>query len=233
MRSRMIYSHCLVFIKEPSPLSILGVPLSINKLTIQECLPLVEKITTKLKCSSARLLSYFGGLPLIKYVLFGMQSYWAQNFVLPKKVVKIIEAACRTFLWTGKGEMLRKALAAWEKACKLGAARGLIINAPGTWKKTTIPKQLWVISMKKESLWIKWINYDYIKSRDLEIMDNPKNASWVIRKIIDNRKVMIDLTSVVGVLIQEMKKLKKQGKFKLRQLITICGSNNLEFLRRA
>ncbi|KAH0671259.1 hypothetical protein KY285_023717 [Solanum tuberosum] len=34
--------------------------------------------------------------------------------------------------------------------------------------------------------------------RDLEIMDTPKNAAWVVRKIIDSREVLINSTSVAG-----------------------------------
>ncbi|XP_049405161.1 uncharacterized protein LOC125868574 [Solanum stenotomum] len=84
------------------PFKYLGVPLSTNKLTIQQCLPLVEKITAK----------------LIKSVPFGMQSYWAKIFELPKRVIKMIEVVCRTFIWTGKEEMSRRALVAWEKEMK-------------------------------------------------------------------------------------------------------------------
>lgn len=51
---------------------------------------------------TTRLLSYFGRLQLIKEVLFGMQSYWAHIFILPKKVTKMLQTICRTFLWTGQ-----------------------------------------------------------------------------------------------------------------------------------
>ncbi|KAH0761351.1 hypothetical protein KY290_017424 [Solanum tuberosum] len=61
----------------------------------------------------------------------------------------MIEATCRTFLWTGKGEMSRRALVAWEKVCQPGAARGLNIIALSVWNKAAILKQLWAISMKK------------------------------------------------------------------------------------
>ncbi|WMV07982.1 hypothetical protein MTR67_001367 [Solanum verrucosum] len=75
----------------------------------------------------------------------------------------MIEATCRTFLWTGKREMSRRALVAWEKVCRPGPA-----------------------------------------------------GAWVVRKIIDSREVLINSTSAARVLLQEMKKLKKQGKFQVK-----------------
>ncbi|KAG5632233.1 hypothetical protein H5410_003950 [Solanum commersonii] len=38
---------------------------------------------------------------LIKSDLFGVQAYWSQIFLIPKKVIKSIEQIYRTFLWTG------------------------------------------------------------------------------------------------------------------------------------
>ncbi|KAH0729542.1 hypothetical protein KY289_000730 [Solanum tuberosum] len=52
--------------------------------------------------------------------------------------------------------------------------------------------------------------------RDLEILDTPKNAAWVVRKIIDSREVLINSTSAARVLLQEMKRLNKQGKFQVK-----------------
>ncbi|XP_075106880.1 uncharacterized protein LOC142179890 [Nicotiana tabacum] len=52
---------------------------------------------------------------LIKNVLFSIQVFWSQIFVLPEKIVKVIEATCRSFLWTGTTEISRRALLAWKK----------------------------------------------------------------------------------------------------------------------
>lgn len=52
---------------------------------------------------------------LIKSVVFGVQVYWSQIFILPQKVLKMVQTACRVFLWTGKAELSRRALATWEK----------------------------------------------------------------------------------------------------------------------
>lgn len=97
------------------PFKYRGVLLSTKKLTFAQCLPLVEKFFAKITCWAARLLSYAGRIQLIKAVLFGIQNYWAQIFILPKKVIKMLEAICRTYLWIGLGELSRKALISWDK----------------------------------------------------------------------------------------------------------------------
>nr|XP_016489984.1 PREDICTED: uncharacterized protein LOC107809777 [Nicotiana tabacum] len=47
------------------------------------------------------ILNLLGRLQLIKAVLFGVKAYWSQLFLLPRKVIKLIEATCRSYLWTG------------------------------------------------------------------------------------------------------------------------------------
>lgn len=90
----------------------LGVPLSTQKLTSMQCQPLVQKITQKINGWATKFLSYAGRVQLIKSVLFGIQMYWSQLFVLPQKILKLVQTACRTFLWTGKSEASRRALVA-------------------------------------------------------------------------------------------------------------------------
>ncbi|XP_070005690.1 uncharacterized protein [Nicotiana sylvestris] len=94
------------------PFKYLGVPLSAKKLNIHQCLLLVEKITKRVNCWSTRMLSYSGRVQLINFVLFGIQTHCAQIFILPKKIMKMIETICRTFLWTGSSATSRKALIA-------------------------------------------------------------------------------------------------------------------------
>lgn len=89
------------------PFRYLGVPLSSKKLTIAQCRPLVEKVTARIQWWMAKHLSYAGRLQLVKSVLFGIQTYWAQIFILPKKILKEIEARFRCFLWTRSSALLR------------------------------------------------------------------------------------------------------------------------------
>ncbi|XP_019432517.1 PREDICTED: uncharacterized protein LOC109339516 [Lupinus angustifolius] len=74
------------------PFKYLGVPLDSKKLTINQCSPLIEKITLRLRHWSTRLLSYACRLQLIRSVMFSITNYWMQVFPLPKKILYHIEA---------------------------------------------------------------------------------------------------------------------------------------------
>ncbi|XP_021730591.1 uncharacterized protein LOC110697534 [Chenopodium quinoa] len=91
------------------PFRYLGVPLSSKKLTVAQYRPLVERVTARIGCWTSRHLSYTGRLQLIKSVLFGIQAYWAQIFILPKKILREIETKLRIFLWTRKNTYAKKA----------------------------------------------------------------------------------------------------------------------------
>lgn len=81
------------------PFRYLRVPLTSKKLTIAQCLPLVEKISVK--HWSCKFLSYTTRITLIKIVLAGSKGFWARIFLLPKKVISKVEMICRSFLWSG------------------------------------------------------------------------------------------------------------------------------------
>lgn len=52
------------------PIRYLGVPLTYKKLTIQQCKPLVERVTSKMRGWATKFLSYAGRLQLIKGVRY-------------------------------------------------------------------------------------------------------------------------------------------------------------------
>ncbi|XP_060179901.1 uncharacterized protein LOC132609768 [Lycium barbarum] len=147
----------LSFCEGSLPFKYLGVPLSSKKLTIAQCLPFVGKITEKMKCWYARLLSYASRLQLIKSVIFGVQIYWAQIFILPKRIMKMIDSICRPFLWTGSTEISKKALVSWAKICLPKAAGGHNVLDLCLWNKAAILKHLWALAEKKDCLWIRTI----------------------------------------------------------------------------
>ncbi|XP_019238427.1 PREDICTED: uncharacterized protein LOC109218515 [Nicotiana attenuata] len=145
--------------------------------------PLIDKILTRIKSWTTRYLSYAGRLQLVKSVLYSIQVYRSQVFVLPRKVIQMIEATCRNFLWTGGNDLSKKALIAWDRLCLPKAAGGLNILDIYTWNWAAIGKLLWNICRKKDFLWVKWIHAYYIKTRDVW-ETKATQASWVVQKIL-------------------------------------------------
>jgi len=173
------------------PVRYLGAPLSSKRVSIAQCQPLIDKIMGRIESWTAKFLSYAGRVQLIKSVLFSIQTYWAQVFVLPKKITKLIEAMCRSFLWTGEGSISKKALLAWEKVCLPKSAGGFNIMNIAVWNKAAICKQFWNLCKEKKKLWIQWIHSYYIKGRhiwDVQL----KQASWIVNKILKAKETFMD-----------------------------------------
>ncbi|XP_060184319.1 uncharacterized protein LOC132614001 [Lycium barbarum] len=125
----------LQFTQGGLPFRYLGVPLSTKRLSAIQYVPLIDAMMSKVTHWTAKVLTYAGRLQLLKSVLFSIQNFWAQIFILPKKVLKKIETICRTFLWTGSNEVSNKAMVSWEQLCLPKSAGGLNILHAQTWNK--------------------------------------------------------------------------------------------------
>ncbi|XP_074265731.1 uncharacterized protein LOC141588176 [Silene latifolia] len=92
------------------PFKYLGVPISAGRLTVKNCSCLIEKITERIHGYAAKKLSYAGRLTLVNSVLTTLYTYWASIFILPKGVLRRIDALCRNYLWDGSTEYVRSPL---------------------------------------------------------------------------------------------------------------------------
>lgn len=155
-----------------------------------QCQPLVQKILQKMNSWATKLLSYAGRVQLIKSVIFDVQMYWCQVILLPQKILKMIQSTCRTFLWTGKTTLSKRALVAWDRIILPKHAGGLNIGNIKLWNQAAICKLLWSIQQKKDRTWIRWVHGYYIKDRDLFEMPIPQQGSWVVRKILGAREYL-------------------------------------------
>uniref|UniRef100_M1D135 Tn7 reverse transcriptase n=1 Tax=Solanum tuberosum TaxID=4113 RepID=M1D135_SOLTU len=108
-------------------------------------MPLVEKVTEILRCWSAKLLSYAGRLQLIKAVVFGVRTCWAQVFVLPKRIMKLINGIYRTFVCSDV-VLSKRARVFQEKICLSKAAGGLKVMHLISWNRAAILKHSWAIA---------------------------------------------------------------------------------------
>ncbi|XP_060210243.1 uncharacterized protein LOC132637117 [Lycium barbarum] len=90
----------------------------------------------------------------------------------------------------GRPDESKKALLAWETVCTPKTAGGFNVVQLRTWNRAAICKLLWCLSNKKDRLWVRWINAYYGKyMHDWAV---PKQASWVVQKIIKARTYMLD-----------------------------------------
>ena len=100
---------------------------------------------------------------LVQTVLFGVQSYWAQLFIFPPKIIKLIESLCRRYLWSRVGHVTKKALIACERVCSPKKEEGMGLIYMHVWNRAAIGKLFWDLANKEDKLWIKWIHAYYLK----------------------------------------------------------------------
>lgn len=79
------------------PFKYLGVPVSSKRLTITQFQPLIERLTDKILNWRTKFLSYGGRLQLVQSVLFAVENYWSNVFLIPKRVMTEVERICRIF----------------------------------------------------------------------------------------------------------------------------------------
>ncbi|KAL0293974.1 UNVERIFIED_CONTAM: LINE-1 reverse transcriptase, partial [Sesamum calycinum] len=105
------------------PVKYLGVPLISSRLTIANCRPLIDKLESRIAGWNHLNLTFAGRAQLISSVLSTLHSYWASVFILPKGIIKILEAKMRKFLWqgsTGRGIMGMEEITQTETSSSAG-----------------------------------------------------------------------------------------------------------------
>lgn len=108
---------CLEFKEGHLPIRYLGLPLISGKLSAHECKPLIEKISARIQSWGSKHLSFAGRIQLISAVLFSIQAYWTNVFILPKKVIKQIESLFNAYLWNASDDKATGAKVSWNVVC--------------------------------------------------------------------------------------------------------------------
>jgi hypothetical protein len=144
--------ECLGMKEGKLPVRYLGVPLISNKLSSLDCEALLEKISSQINSWMAKHLSFAGRLQLLSSVLYIIQIYWLNIFILPKKVIKAIEQKFNRFLWNGNEECFPKAKVSWESICVPKREGGLGLKRLEDWNRAAILKHIWTLFTKSRGL---------------------------------------------------------------------------------
>ncbi|KAM6542491.1 hypothetical protein CsatB_006938 [Cannabis sativa] len=115
--------------------------------------------------------------------------------ILPKKVLRSIEAICRAFLWKWQAMFQGAGSVAWHFICQPKAGGGLGIKNLEAWNKAAISKYIWAISNKQESLWLKWVHSVYIKNQTWGTYSPSIHSSGYWKKMValkDQIRDMVD-----------------------------------------
>ncbi|XP_058756749.1 uncharacterized protein LOC131629962 [Vicia villosa] len=185
--SQLQIQNITTFAEGCLPFRYLGIPLKSKRLSNHHCLILVEKLVSRIKHWSSRLLSFAGRHQLINSVLFAITNFWMQSLLIPKQVLKKVEAICRSFLWSRKEIITRKSPVAWERVCTPKNHGGLNIINLKIWNKVTMCKLLLNLCRKSDSLWIRWVHSYYAKGIDIMEVPIKQSCSWTLKVVLSCR----------------------------------------------
>ncbi|XP_058741159.1 uncharacterized protein LOC131613513 [Vicia villosa] len=99
----------------------------------------------------------------------------------------MIDAICRSFLWTGQKENIRKSPIAWKTVCCPKKNGGLHLVDLQIWNTAVLIKLLWNLSKKRDSIWVKCVHAYYIKDQLLMEMSVKDSFSWIMKVILMER----------------------------------------------
>ncbi|GJR81101.1 RNA-directed DNA polymerase, eukaryota, reverse transcriptase zinc-binding domain protein [Tanacetum coccineum] len=91
---------------------------------------------------------------------------------------KVNQRLYKKFLWNSGDSGKGRAKVAWLDMCKPKYQGGLRFKSLEVCNKTLLVKHLWNVAVKKESLWVKWINVVKLKQRSVWDVDVDPKDSW-------------------------------------------------------
>ncbi|KAA0065355.1 F17F8.5 [Cucumis melo var. makuwa] len=134
------------------PVRYLGLPLLIGRLRSNDCAPLIQRMTSRIRSWTAQVLSFVGRLQLVRSVLRSLQVYWPSVFVLPAYVHNEVDKILRSYLWRGKEEGRGGIKVAWVEVCLPFEEGGLAIRDGPSWNIASTLKILWLLLTSSGSL---------------------------------------------------------------------------------
>lgn len=165
------------------PVKYLGVPLISSRLSIADCMPIIDKVKQRVSSWSTKFLSFAGRALLIKAILFHLQVYWSCIFVLPKGTIDAIDSVCLRFLWTGSYDKKGSVLVAWREVFVPRKEGGLGFKQLRAWNLAAMGKLLWRVHSNVNDIWVQWIRCK-LKSKCIWQILIPQDCAWSWRKLL-------------------------------------------------
>ncbi|PKU62408.1 Putative ribonuclease H protein [Dendrobium catenatum] len=125
-RNRDSLCQALSIFNITSKISYLGIPISFNRLKVEDFLPLMDNLHKNFTGWKENLLSFAGHLQYLKFTIQNTIAYWIRGLILPKIVYKFFKKTCSRFLLFGDIDCSRKLhMVSWENVCKPKVKGGL------------------------------------------------------------------------------------------------------------
>ncbi|XP_074347029.1 uncharacterized protein LOC141685850 [Apium graveolens] len=173
------------------PVKFLGVPLISSQLCVNDCMPLVEKITSRLQSWATILLSLAGRVMIIKSIVHAIEAFWCNHFLLPSAIHATIQSMLTRFLWKGNINNKGGAKVAWNVICLPREEGGLGLKNMAEWNKAQLIHHLIKVITRSKSLWATWVNSTVLKHGHFWTISIPTDCSWIWRKVLKFRSMAL------------------------------------------
>lgn len=171
----------------------LGIPLTSSRITLTQCLPLYEKIIAKLKSWPTHLLSQAGRITIVKSIVFGMTTYWSRIYILPTKLINMINAAMNHFIWHGDCYSRKPIPIAFTKLCRPKNKGGLGIIDLHIWNKAAASKHINDLLSHKDTMLTQWIWSHYLRRKNFWMLTASPNSSWFWKSLLRIRQHVLPI----------------------------------------
>jgi hypothetical protein len=143
---------------EGFPQTYLGLPLSAEKLKLQDFAPLIARIDRYLSGWCAILLSAAGRVVLLNAVLDALPIFAMGALELPPALLRIIDGLRRSFLWNTVGAPSgAKCLVAWTAVCRPKSEGGLGVKNLAVKNSCLQMKLLHRLFSCPDAPWPRWV----------------------------------------------------------------------------
>jgi len=96
----------------------------------------------------------------------------------------MLEQKLNRFLWCGQDS---KAKVAWDKVCAPKKEGGLGLRRLEVWNKAAMLNHIWNLFVQAGSLWVAWVECNWLKGRSFWKVSPPHPCPWSWRKILKLR----------------------------------------------
>jgi hypothetical protein len=113
------------------PFTYLGLPMSLTKSTINDCLTLTLRVERRLG-STSLFLTQGGKLQMVNSIPSSLVTFYMCSIKVPIEILNQIDKYCRHCLWRGGDANEKKTLTTWKMVCKPKSKEGLgVTNLKG------------------------------------------------------------------------------------------------------
>ncbi|KAC9988342.1 hypothetical protein E3N88_44974 [Mikania micrantha] len=144
-------------IRQGDPISpflfLIGMEVGAKMNTVNRWQPVVDVFDRRLASWKGRSVSIGGRLTLLKSVMESLPTYYFALYKAPHKVLDLLEARRRRFLWGGNEEKRKMCWIAWDTITLPKAKGGLGLSSLKEANLAMLYKWVWRFNNEKESLW--------------------------------------------------------------------------------